>query len=426
MKRSLKFGVVLFLLVLLVLGTYFLPPVRERLDWRLAEIKARIKYTISPPEEAVFIPGEQDKAQSTPTTLPLVTPTQTPAPGQVTQPSPSPTISPSPTPPPSPTPLPERVKLSGVRHEYQTWNNCGPANLAMALSHWNWSGTQQEIADFAKPNPRDKNVMPYEMAAYITEKTNFEVIVRVGGNLELIKTFLAAGFPVILEKGFEGAGFDGWMGHYVTVTGYDDAREEFIVQDSYIKADMPVSYAQTDSFWRAFNFTYLIIYPAERSADVLGILGIQADETENFRSTLALASEEIYTLSGRDQFFAWFNRGTSLVALQDYTGAAEAYDEAFQIYATLPDEGRPWRMVWYQTGPYWAYFYSGRYYDVTNLATTTLDAMSEPVLEESYYWRALALNALGDSSGAVKDLRTSLDVHPEFEPSVLQLQQLGQ
>ena len=83
-------------------------------------------------------------------------------------------------------------------------------------------------------------------------------------------------------------------------------------------------------------------------------------------------------------------------------------------------------MVWYQTGPYWAYFYSGRYYDVTNLATTTLDAMSEPVLEESYYWRALALNALGDSSGAVKDLRTSLDVHPEFEPSVLQLQQLGQ
>lgn len=82
-------------------------------------------------------------------------------------------------------------------------------------------------------------------------------------------------------------------------------------------------------------------------------------------------------------------------------------------------------MMWYQTGPYWAYYYSGRYQDVIDLATTTLDAMSEPVLEESYYWRALAREALGDTKGAIKDLRSALKFHPSFEPSLTRLQQMG-
>jgi tetratricopeptide (TPR) repeat protein len=83
-------------------------------------------------------------------------------------------------------------------------------------------------------------------------------------------------------------------------------------------------------------------------------------------------------------------------------------------------------MLWYQTGPYYAYYYSGRYQDVIDLANHTLDAMSEPVLEESYHWRALAKLALGDRSGAVADFRKALDVHENFGPSLYQLQQLGE
>jgi hypothetical protein len=64
----------------------------------------------------------------------------------------------------SPTPLPQNVFLKGIQHEYQTWNNCGPATLAMALSYWGWDGDQRPIAAFTKPNPRDNNVMPYSIA----------------------------------------------------------------------------------------------------------------------------------------------------------------------------------------------------------------------------------------------------------------------
>jgi tetratricopeptide (TPR) repeat protein len=95
------------------------------------------------------------------------------------------------------------------------------------------------------------------------------------------------------------------------------------------------------------------------------------------------------------------------------------------MYPEIPEEDRPWRMVWYQTGPYFAYFYTGRYYDVIDLATRTLDNMSKPSLEESFYWRAMAKAALGDTSGAVADYRASLKLHPDFEPSLSQLQILG-
>ncbi|RIK32555.1 MAG: hypothetical protein DCC56_01725 [Anaerolineae bacterium] len=418
-KRNLLF---LFAFIIGIPVVYNLPPVRERLDWRVAELMASIKYAISPPEQIVFVPEESGLLE-TPT--PRLSPTALSSSPTARIPSTEISVS---TPSPTATlkPLPSTTQLEGFRHEFQTWNNCGPATLAMALSFWGWDGDQRPIAEFTKPNSRDKNVMPYELTAYVEEETNFEVIYRVGGEIELLKRFLASGFPVIIEKGFEGPGFEGWIGHYVLATGYDEASRQFTMQDSYYGSDQSMEYEDLESYWRAFNFTYLVIYPSDREEDALAILGSHADEEYNDRYAAQKASDEIYRLTGRDQFFAWFNRGTNLVRLQDYTGAASAYDEAFAIYPSIPEKERPWRMMWYQTGPYWAYFYSGRYQDVINLSTTTLNAMSEPVLEESYYWRALAREALGDTKAAIKDLGSAMKVHPGFEPALTKIEQMGE
>ncbi len=401
-----------------------LPPVRARLDWRVSEAFASVKYALSPPEQAVFVPLERDllatvelPPTSTPQPSPAVTPTFA-SPTEITAPTATTT--------PGPTPLPASAQLFGVRHEYQTWNNCGPATLSMALSFWGWQGDQAAVADFLKPNPRDKNVMPYEMAAFVDESTDLKAVLRVGGDIDLVKRFLAAGYPVILEKGFEGPDFSGWMGHYVLVTGYDDVRQAFTTQDSFRGPKIAVDYQVIRASWRAFNFTYLVVYPSEDELTVAAIFGEHMDEMTNFRSALDNASTEILTLTGRDQFFAWFNRGTNLDALQDYPGAAAAFDQAFSLYAAMSEEERPWRMMWYQTGPYAAYYYAGRYTDVINLATTTLEVMSEPVLEESYYWRARAREALGDVQGAIGDWEKSLEQHPGFGPSLVQLARLGQ
>ncbi len=81
-----------------------------------------------------------------------------------------------------------------------------------------------------------------------------------------------------------------------------------------------------------------------------------------------------------------------------YNAAGTAYDQAFNLYSNLPIPQKDWpyRMLWYQTGPYWAYYYTGRYQDVINLANTTLGTvLGGPTLEESLYWRGMAEGALG-------------------------------
>jgi methyl-accepting chemotaxis protein len=50
---------------------------------------------------------------------------------------------------------------------------------------------------------------------------------------------------------------------------------------------------------------------------------------------------------------------------------------------------------------------------------------TEPSIEESFYWRAMAKQALGDQEGAVADLRESLKWHPDFGPTMALLQQWG-
>jgi hypothetical protein len=447
-------------LVVVCLGcilAYNLPPIHSRLAWRVEAVWAKIK----PHKEEIFIPQEQAKSQATlqaasrqtgtpvsplaitstpmsptattlvagmtsptPTLGPdLLTPTDTP---QSTTP---PTLQSTPTPSPSPVPL--VVTVTGVKYEDQhnAYNYCAPANLSMALSFWGWKGNRNTVGPVLKPDSKDKNVMPYEMVDYVLEHTDLKAIERVGGDFELIKRFLSAGFPVLVEKGTFLTDLQNvlsWMGHYEVITGYDDARQVFIGQDSYIGPDTDVPYDKMIVDWRSFNYTYILIFSADKEAQVMALLGADADETENYRRAAQKAADEAPYLSGADRFFALFNRGTNLVSLQDYAGGASMYDEAFTYYPNIAEKDRPWRILWYQTGPYKAYFYTGRYYDVIRRADITLDEMkSEKNLEESYYWRAMAKSALGDTAGAIKDLREALKWHPGWYVATEQLKLLG-
>jgi len=204
-----------------------------------------------------------------------------------------------------------------------------------------------------------------------------------------------------------------------------DVAQTFFVQDSF-KQDGPyveVSYEDLVSQWRAFNNTYIVTYPPEREDEVFSILGAQVDANTNYQAALQKASKESASLTGRDQYFSFFNRGANLVALHDYQNAATAYDAAFANYANIPEDQRPWRILWYQTGPYFAYFYTGRYQDVIDLANETLS--NTRLVEESYYWRGMAELALGNNQAAIADFIHSLKVHPSFIPAVEQLNALG-
>jgi hypothetical protein len=424
MRRSFQIILIIALVSLFWAGVLMLLSTNS-LNWRISTWLAQIKYALDPPQQAVFIPEASPSMAPPVATIQLPSPTPTisiytPTPALATA-----APSPSPTPTLIPTPLPSQASLTGVVHQFQMWNNCGPANLSMGLSFWGWKGDQRDTAAFLKPNERDKNVMPYEMEAFVEQETDLEAVTRVGGDLPMIKTLISSGFPVIAEKGFEGEGFDGWMGHYQVITGYDDAVGQFIAQDSYKGPDFLIPYEEFLADWRAFNYTYFVIYPVDRRQQVLDLLGLQAYDNYNQQAALQLSVEEVKRLTDRDLFFALFNQGTNLVDTQDYARAAATYDAAFANYAQLQEAIRPWRMMWYQTGPYFAYYFTERYQDVINLATQTLDSASEPVLEESFYWRGRAFLALGDAESAEDDLQSCLKAHPGFEPCMQALRGMG-
>ena len=435
---------------LFAVGVYFLPPVHDRLSTRVDLLRTRIIYFFNPPNEAVFQPSGETAltietviATTRAEYLLTLTPPTIASPLGTATPQPASTLISTVT----STPLPDSVILPGVTYvdQHNRWNYCGPANLTMALNFWGWKGTRDDVAKVVKPgsgDPKktfieqglpDKNVMPYELVDFVNENTEYRALSRYGGEEELVKSLLAAGFPVIVEKGYYERDYNGkidWLGHYLFTTGYDDARNGFIVQDAYLKPgkDLLSEYKEYQDNWRSFNYLFMVVYPADRESEVLELLGPWKDEKWASQHALELAQNDIQNLKGNDLFFAWFNKGTSHVALQQYVDASYAYDQAFTIYAGWKTEvgNRPFRMMWYQTGPYFAYYYAARYQDVISLANTTLnDTISTPTLEESLLWRGRAYYMAGDTQSAVKDYRAALKVHVNWAPAVQALQELG-
>ncbi len=302
--------------------------------------------------------------------------------------------------PPSSGVLPLSTRLQGLRHEYQGWNNCAPSSVGMVLSYYGRTEAQKEVAPFLKSDPEDKNVSPDEIAAYV-ESIGFQAHVGVGGDLDLLKRLLVAGFPVIVEFWFEPEPDDG-MGHYRVLFGYDEQSATFQAHDSYVGPNVTVPYAALDAEWQVFNRLYVVIYPPESQAAVEAVLTDSHRGKEMWEHALRVAQRELS--QDENDAFAWFNLGTSALNLGDTQLAVQAFDWARHL-------GLPWRMLWYQFGPFEAYWTQERYQDVIALAEFHL---AESSAEEWYYWRGRAREMTGDLAGARSDFTLAIELNANF------------
>lgn len=361
----------------------------------------RIEVTYYPTAPAAA-PLATPQPQAAPAIIADAAPPVPPAPVPPDAISPAPQV--EPVPPTAPTPLPfllpgSTAVLTGLRHEQQTWNNCGPATVAMLLSHFGRGETQRDAAKVLKPDPEDKNVSPDELAAY-ARSLGFEARVIVGGDLDLLRTLVSNGLPVIVETWFIPEP-DDEMGHYQLVVGYDG--EVFSLYDSYEGPNVRQSAAALDALWKVFNRTAILAWTPEQAPLARAILGDLADDGAMHARALARAQADL-AADPQDKF-AWFNAGSSALALGDSTAAAEAFDRARALKL-------PWRMLWYQFGPYAAYFEQGRYRDVIDLASATLGRVKN--LEESLYWRGRAYQAIGSPAAARRDFEQALRFNPNY------------
>jgi hypothetical protein len=389
---------------LLLAGIYQIPSVKFNLEWRIDAALGIVRGWIFPHDVLPTPSG------ATVITAPL---TSVPSPtSDVVQ------SVPSPTPAPTPIPLPESVMLPSPEWEKQDWNNCGPATLAIALRFFGWKGDQFEISDLVKPDRGDKNVNIEEMIYFVRNRAGWlEADFRVGGTIETLKRFLAMGYPVVVEKGYvivSDGPDNGWAGHYMLLTGYDDSRQVFVGQDSFIGPDREITYTDLEEAWKAFNHVFMYVYPVADPAPLEAILGPDLDVDVNRERALARAQREI-ELDPEDEF-SWFNLGSNLLFFERYLQAADAYDTALIL-------GLPWRFTRYQFGPYIAYFHSGRTEDVIALTEATLQRTAKA--EEARLWQGWAYYRLGDVGAAIEDFRTALIINPNYLDAHYALEYLG-
>jgi len=366
---------------------------------RQGDGETRRQVSLSPPLVSGTSLPSSPVPSPTPTPLPSPTATATRTDEPMTRPH-------TPTPTPTATvplkPMATAVRLTGFAHEWQRWNNCGPATIAMHLSHYGWAGNQLDAAAFLKPDPEDKNVSPEELAAY-AQSVGFRALARVNSNLERVKQLLSNGFPITAEMWLIRSQRD-QLGHYRVVIGYDDASSQVVTYDSLHGPDVTLSYEEFEAMWRVFNRVYVVIYPPEQAPVLAAILGQDLDDTAMIQGALTQAQAE----AEEDPIdpFAWFNVGTNLTALGRYEEASAAYDQARKL-------GLPWRMLWYQFGPYEAYQAVGRYQDVLTLTQATL-ASAGGNLEQSHYWRGRALQSLGRADEARQAYQLALKYNPHY------------
>lgn len=405
--RVLWFAVGALAAAALLLLAYQIPTVKFKLEWRLDAFSGIVRGMLRP-AETLPTPASSSVVSLRPLVLPTRVVDTAAAQAQ-------PTLAVTPTPPPP------SVSLASPAWEKQDWNNCGPATLALGLRYHGWEGDQFTISDLLKPDRGDKNVNIEELVFYVRTRAGWlNADFRVGGTIERLKSFVSAGFPVIVEKGFilgEGDGGGGWAGHYLLLTGYDDSKGIFIVQDTNPGTggpDRAISYEELDEGWQAFNRVYMYIYLPQEESRIQALLGEDADSDLNRVSALGAAQAE--TVGNPQNPYAWFNLGTNLVYFERYGEASQAFDNALTV-------GLPWRFTRYQFGPYIAYFNQGRFQDVVDLADTTLFRTYKS--EESLLWRGWAQFRLGDINSAILDWREALDYNPNYQDALYALDYVG-
>ena len=419
-------GIVVGLAVLAV-ALYQIPGIQSRVDWQMDKASAFVRGIVDPvkPIPTAIADASDVRGVEEGTLIPVLphaaldnSPTPSPT---STQPEPTqvntPTITPSPEPTLTPTAIPVQIELDPPPYEKQELNNCGPATLSMHLNYYNWGGTQTTISDVIKPLREDRNVNVEELAYYVnTQAAYYEIQYRVGGDIEMLKKLLAAGFPVTVEEAFimeesYWMNDDRWAGHYLLLTGYNDATQRFTAQDPFLAPNISVPYSVLDDHWKAFNRVYIVLYPPEQRETVKSILGPHWDASYNRQHALEVSEREI-ELDSTDSY-AWFNKGTNLVYFEKYSHAALAYDEARK-------HGFPQRMLRYQFGPFFAYFHTQRMDDL--MAMTDYALKRTPNSEEALLWKGWGMYRQGKKNEALELFAQALEVRPNYPDAIYALE----
>jgi len=309
----------------------------------------------------------------------------------------------------------ERVLLPGTKVSYQTFNNCGPANLSMILSYYGIEKSQKELGEELRPyqHPRgdndDKTVFPEEFVAMVG-KSDLQAFSRVNGSLELLKKLLANEVPVVVKtllKPTEDSA------HFRVVRGFDETRGVIIVDDSYFGPQKEIDYFSFLQMWQPFNYVYILVYPLEKQALVEVILGPEMDEVVAHWRAINRAQKEIELDS--ENVWPLFNLANSYYHVGQYEETIKYFEE---IELRLPR-----RALWYQIETLLAYKEMGDYDRVFAISERLFEDGNR-AFSELYQLRGEIYLEQDNPEAARSEFELALKYNENFEPAKKSLSQL--
>jgi tetratricopeptide (TPR) repeat protein len=261
--------------------------------------------------------------------------------------------------------LPASRVLQNDYQVYETWNNCGPASLSMALSYFGIHESQAVLGEVLRPYQNqqgdndDKDVTTDELA---NEARTFGLLAyhRPDGNIHLLKEFIASGLPVIAETVMTK---DDDIGHYRVVKGYDDTAKVIIQDDSMQGHNVQFSYSDFDYMWKKYNYEYLVLVPRGKQQLVKEILGKNINPLTAWRETVTMDRASL--AASPSDIDSRFNLSVALYYTGEYQQSVNEFEKVqYQL---------PFRTLWYQMEPIEAYFKLGDYQRVFALANAIVN-----------------------------------------------------
>lgn len=261
---------------------------------------------------------------------------------------------------------PAEVKtLPNDYHIFQSFNNCGPAALSMALSYYGINVSQSQLGQQLRPyqisggDNDDKSVTLEELAQKAKE---YDLIPyhRPNGNIDLIKLFITYDIPV-LTRTYLKEGED--IGHYRVVKGYDQLSGQIIQDDSLQGKNLRYSYSAFNNLWKDFNFEYLVLVPKEKQEIAEAILGEDLNQKIAWQKAVKLSQAALE--QNPDDVVARFNLSVAYYNIGEYQKSVEEFEKV--------ENRLSFRTLWYQIEPIQAYYELSNYTRVFEITERILN-----------------------------------------------------
>lgn len=293
--------------------------------------------------------------------------------------------------------IPSAKTIVNDYHIFQSFNNCGPAALSMALSYYGINKSQSVLGEELRPyqvagGDNDDKSVTLEEVGQKAKDYNLTPYLRPMGDYDKIKKFISIGIPVITRTYLNDVED---IGHYRVVKGYDDTG---IIQDDSLQGkNLHYTYNEFSNLWDKFGREYLVLVPADKKQIAESILGGDSDEEVAWHKAATHWERVLIQLPENVQ--AGFNLSVAYYKLGDYQKSVKEFEKV--------ENQLSFRTLWYQIEPILAYYELGNYSRVIEISDRILNNHNR-AFSELYILRGKVYQSRGENEMARQEFERAV------------------